>query len=57
MNTENAPIRNREYINNIKTPGFFGGELELSTEIELYNINIQHMKKLIIIFKLMDYLF
>ena len=57
MNRENGPIRNREYINNIKTPGFFGGELELSTEIELYNINIQHMKKLIIIFNLMDYLF
>ena len=40
MNTENGPMRFREYINNIQNPGFFGGELEISTAIELYNINI-----------------
>ncbi len=37
---ENGSIRIREYINNIQNPGFFGGELEISTTIELYNINI-----------------
>ena len=57
MNTENGPMRIRDYINNIQTPGFFWGELEISTAIELYNINIAYMKKLIIIFNLMDYLF
>lgn len=45
MNTENGPMRIREYINNIQNPGFFGGELEISTAIKLYNINIAAYKE------------
>ena len=40
MNIENGSMRIKEYINNIRAPGFFGGELEISTAIDLYNINI-----------------
>ena len=40
MNTENGSLRISEYINNIQNPGYFGGKLEISTAIELYNINI-----------------
>ena len=40
MNTEYGPMRIREYINNIQNEGFYGGELEISRAIELYNINI-----------------
>ena len=45
MNSENGPMRIMEYINNIQNPGFFGGELEISTAIKLYNINIAAYKE------------
>ena len=30
----------RNYVNHIQSPGFYGGEIEISIAVDLYNINI-----------------
>ena len=40
LETENGTMNIREYVNNINTIGFYGGELEIGITSELYNINI-----------------
>ena len=40
MDSELGPLSIREYIDNIKGKGIFGGELEISLASSIYNINI-----------------
>ena len=40
LNSEIGPMNILDYISNNTNKGFYGGELELSIESELYNINI-----------------
>ena len=40
IETEIGPMLLYDYIHHIDTPGFYGGELEITIAIDIYNINI-----------------
>ena len=46
IDTELGPINIRNYVNHIQNSGFFGGEIEISIAVYLYNINIATIKEI-----------
>ena len=50
LETESGPMNIREYVKNINTLGFYGGELEIGIASDIYNINIATYKEIINLF-------
>mgnify|MGYP002627227859 CR=1 FL=1 len=47
LDTEEGPIHIHDYIHRILEDGFFGGELEISIESDIYNLNIATYNEII----------